>query len=488
MERSLITWIFAWASPFVFGQGWTPVHTIIDPAPTGTGPSFATTIDLMDQRIAVGDPNGGSGDGVVHLFGRNSGGIAQWELETQINAPAGAGPDFATSVKLRGEDVFIAGRRGLWRYGLLPTGPLLVGQLDTGNIRSISIQDQLLIASNLLLPGSYSTVIKAYTPDEDGPGGYRLRSGIGIGDPPLIYSACPGDVITMDRGSIVIADHCYLSGPFEPVSGKVVFYEWNDDAGELQTGLGPSAWTPHFFWPQGEGHYSGWEFGRAMAMRGDTLFIGWGITPAIPFSQVDVFIREEDEWMPTEIVLPPLGATGEPEGDIGTALAVKDNELFVGTSVGLAFYRERSNGPGWEFIGQDSLGGAVTGIAVDGDLLAAAVPVMDQAGEPGRVVLYERVGTGMNEAHAGSPMVLRCSPNPAFGQVTVGPLAEGLASVALGLSDAMGRMIRSIPWDGSAPLPVDVRDIPDQVVLLRATDRLGRLVGVARLVTASDRR
>ena len=73
-------------------------------------------------------------------------------------------------------------------------------------------------------------------------------------------------------------------------------------------------------------------------------------------------------------------------------------------------------------------------------------------------------------------------PNPASGRVTIDRITNGSAITNLGLIDAMGRTIRTVPWTGRRALELELGDIPAQVLLLRAEDASGRPIATARLI------
>ncbi|HIL88991.1 MAG TPA: choice-of-anchor B family protein, partial [Gemmatimonadetes bacterium] len=181
------------------------------------------------------------------------------------------------------------------------------------------------------------------------------------------------------------------------------------------------------------------DFGHAIAVDGNTMAIGtpWKHDQA---GAVYVFTRPttDSPWAITATIMPPVS---ESFGQMGTALALRGNELLVGapTAGGGVYHYRRSSGT-WSLETTITAGGEVDGFGTalawgGGDLLVGA-PISDDGrgrvyvvsllenggwGEAGQV---ELIGIANNEnARAGTSITL------ATGHALVG--APGTASVAV---------------------------------------------------------
>ena len=78
---------------------------ILDPTSTASGLMFGQRLALDSDRLAVASPLSAFGE--AYLFERDLGGPGAWGLRKKLVVPGGSGSDFASSIALEGDVVFL---------------------------------------------------------------------------------------------------------------------------------------------------------------------------------------------------------------------------------------------------------------------------------------------------------------------------------------------------------------------------------------------
>lgn len=450
------------------GQYWNSVATFqLAPPTMGQGADGRYRLALSGDRIAIGDPSGGSGS--VRVFRRNAGGAGTWEIVAVITGSLPWG-SFGKALALHDEVLIVGGFWGAWQYQLAGDLAVFQRQLSDQSAWNVVYDGERAVICGPLVP-SFPTGLLSWFDDEV-TGELEQSGSLALPPHSEFLSSCMGASLCYAHPYLVVSDSCWSTTNLSPQTGLIRTLRWEEGTTSFSVDATEGAFGG--YWPFGEGVIMGSHFGRSLAIKGDTLFVGIGETTGGDPSHVEVLIKAPTGWEPYGRVFPSSAAPADMMENMGLALAVSERELFIGTDHGYAIYTEE--GPEWVFQEFHELGGAVSAIALDRTRVAVAVPSL------GQVHIYERIGTGVQEAGSAGSLVLACMPNPAADHVTVGRIGRGSTMTTLVLIDAMGRTIRSIPWNGSTPLELDLSDIPDQVLMVRAEDNTGRLIGAARLV------
>ncbi len=275
---------------------------------------------------------------------------------------------------------------------------------------------------------------------------------------------------------LIIADPCWQTTTSLPVGGLIQTFQMDTATDTITIDAQPGTYGG--YWPFAEGDSLGMNFGRSLTLKGDTLFAGFGPAVSGAPAHVEVFRKNAIAgWDRYTQIHPPTDWTGPVIGDYGTAIEVIGNELVIGTDHGLAFYIESDTG--WVFQGFHDLGGAVSAIDHDGDLLAVAVPAV------GLVYLYEREATSVPE-RAEQIQELHIAPNPTSEQAILLPFRTTCAVRLVLLTDAWGREQDRIPWDGNRPLTIIGEFDRSGLSIARVMDAQGNTCITGRIIWVND--
>jgi len=271
---------------------------------------------------------------------------------------------------------------------------------------------------------------------------------------------------------LIVADPCWQTTTSIPVGGLIQTFQVDNEADTITIDAQSGSYGG--YWPFGEGEYLGLNFGRALALKGDTLFVGFGPAMSGAPAHVEVFRKNAIAgWDRYARIHPPTDWTGPEIGDYGTAIEVIGNELVIGTDHGLAFYTQ--GGTDWVFQDFHDLGGAVSDIDHDGDLLAAAVPAV------GLVYLYERGPTSVMDQNM-KTQELRMAPNPASDHCVLLPIQSQPHRSQVSILTPTGQLLQETAWDGSTPLTLRRGSLLSGLYVLLVQDEFGRTRNAGKLI------
>jgi hypothetical protein len=367
--------------------------------------------------------------------------------------------------------LFVASAQGLWYYTL---GAEVVESeyvVDPSSTWALALASGALMSSGPLVPGFPAGLVKLFR-QESQTGTYQFSTGLAIQPHSAYLSSCMGRIMAYDPPYLVMADPCWSTTGAIPVNGMIKSFIVDEVADTILVDATEGAYGG--YWPFGEGVFLGEEFGRTLCLKGDTLFIGFGPAMSGGPAHVEVMRRAPSGgWERYKQVHVPADWSGPAIGDLGRAIVADGDDLIIGTDHGLAFYHQVDTG--WVMQHFEPLGGAVYSISLDGDRMAVAVPGM------GHVLIYERNATSVEE---GAEVIrnLRIAPNPAHRHTQVLPIPDALGARELLITDAMGRVLERMAWDGRHPLELMHEGQPDGIRFLHILDGNGRQVGIGRMV------
>lgn len=410
-------------------------------------------ISIHHDKLAIGDPIW-QGRGRVLIHGRQQGGFNSWEFVHALENESSLISNFGLSIRLCNQGLFVASGNDLrgYRIDSLQSGEYQL--IQASGVRDLAYVDGVLVTSNPVYPGFTPGIVRMFELDSETNHYIQTASAILSlgGAPELEY---PGGIIDYDPPNLVVSDTSFsipsLANP------RIWFFTVDPIANTI--GMSSPESIP--------------GIGGALKVKGDTLFVGAPNELYQPLSSIRVFRKEVSTgWDLFKRIRVPEGWVGPEIGDLGTAIAATNRELIVGTEYGLAFYQEVDTG--WVFQHFEPLGGAVSSISVDGDLLAVAVPTM------GAVHIYERTATSIAE---GSPDIasIRVAPNPAARKTTVLPFHATCQVRTLLHTDALGRILEQLPWDGMKPLELEVDRDLSGTTFIKALDVHGRTCATGRV-------
>jgi hypothetical protein len=455
-------------SSAVQAQTWTRTEALPLPWFEGEDTTRKVHLSINVDRVAIGDPMW-QGRGIVVIHDRNAGGVDSWELIHSIEGEQSNGA-FGRSLALRDPVLFVACSYGLWQYELGSESLEAEHLLDTSATWSLAVHDSVLITCSQVLEGYNAGRLKLFESNQYGIQNSIVATRVYLpaGDP--IYGACFGSVVEYNPPNLIIGDPCYRTQVMVAYSGLFSFFQVDT---ELEMFIGAPYPYQSNYEPTLDGQLLGMGFSRALALKGDTLFAGFG--PAQNGTQAYIVVfRKNTElgWDRHTQIHPPSDWKGPEIGDYGTAIEVIGNELVIGTDHGLAFYAVGETD--WVFQDFHDLGGTVSDIDHDGDLLAAAVPAA------GLVYLYERSVTSIADQRL-TVQELRIAPNPASQFATVLPFHSKCHVRTLLHTDALGRILERSPWDGTKSLELEVARDFSGTTFIKALDLHGRTCATGRL-------
>lgn len=429
------------------------------------------TIDVQGDWIVVGRPDlvGGSR---VHILHRNAGGQDQWEPHHVI-IPTENGLDFGSEIIINGSDLFIGGFGGVWRYSLHESdAPILIEEIDTANCRAMMYVDPVLFVSGPVVANMNNSIVKRFALGSDN--SYHLEGGYGFSGSGMALWSCPGEVVLSDLQHLIVANPCYgyplgidsITGEYIPKRGQISMIDIPTYSGSSSDVQSFGVFGINSYSMNGDG------YGRSLALKGDTLFVGCGTNAVESVSSIDVFVRDS-VWALFSEISAPLDVDSLPKGDIGHAIVSNGTKLYVGTEVGLAFYQE--NDTGWTCTRLDTLGGPVTDIALDGANMAVAVPSI------GKVFLYEDVSVGVGE-RGHDLLELQAYPNPGSDKIQFRPSGLRVPDGRMDCYDVTGRHLWSGSWDGGSKLTLDRCNGCSGMTYYQWIDTLGKIIGRTKVI------
>lgn len=443
---------------------------IID-APSGVNTALGAKSVLQGERLVVSYPSASGGS--VHIHARNEGGLDQWGRVQSLYAFDGQ-TSFGKAIGLLEEELFVGSDQGTWSYkwnaSLSAFG--MPSQIDDYPVSAITSIDTLLVTTSVPpsgaegVLGAFDGLSRIFRKDDLVGSGWSLFDVVVIPPNPLVTGGwtCAGESVAIGRNVLVMGDPCYQSTLFG--SSSNVFL-----VDRVVEGFDNNV-IANFSVPEMSG-----RLGRDVAVLGDTVFLaqegGWIV--AIEWSGADN-LGQHYAVLDT-LFLEPYGQ-GEGCGRLDLSVDVSGT-VYATTSEGVVIFHTDVATGAWddaELLDGTQFCGT---LSCSNGLLAFCVI------STGEVWLFEDPSVGLSEISFHDE-VLVVSPNPAYEHVIVNSIERGSGIRKLVLMDATGRTIRSIYWNALAPLGLDLSDVPDQVMLLRAEDAFGRLVGTARLVVGSN--
>lgn len=458
-----------------FAQQWAPISEVPIVCCEDSMELPNTAVALHGSHLCVGNPSE-QGHGLVYLCEENSGGAGEWDVVHSFVGDGLIGGQFGRAVVLSGSNLFAAGAQGLWRYVLGEEVVEATQLVDDAGAWAIAFTGEELLSAGPLVPGFSTAVIKRF--GELDPGlGYVLTTGLAIQPHSASLASCMGQVMAYSPPNLVVADPCWSTTSAIPVTGMIKTFVVDQDPDTILVDAPDGAYGG--YWPFGAGLYLGQNFGRALCLKGDTLFVGFGPAMSGTSAHIEVFRKNPVAgWDRFKQIPVPSSWSGPEIGDLGRAIVCAGQELIVGTDHGLAFFQEVDTG--WVFQHFEPLGGAVSSISQDGDLLAAAVPAA------GLMYIYERSMTGIRTA-ADAPTELRITPNPALDHAVVLPCCKAGEADELLVTDVFGRVLERLAWDGRHTLNLVREDHTEGLHLLQALDAQGQPIGLGRVIWLNDR-
>jgi len=450
-------------------QTWTQRVVLQLPQVAGEEQDQPIAVMVYEDRLVIGNPQW-QDRGLVEIRERNSGGADTWEV-LHILEGGTIGGSFGRALSIGQQGLFVGGDQGLWHFTLNDETFELQQVVDNAATLSIVLYGNKLISCGPIVQGFDASLVKLFQPGPNN-GPYVLTTGRGIAAISDSVSSCLGTQMAYNGSHLIVPDPCWQTTTSLPVGGLIQTFQVDTEADTITIDAQPGTYGG--YWPFAEGDSLGMNFGRALALKGDTLYVGFGPAMSGAPAHVEVFRKNAIAgWDRYAQLHQPTNWTGPIIGDYGTAIEVIGNELVIGTDHGLAFYLEGDTG--WVFQNFHDLGGAVTAIDHDGDLMAVAVPAV------GLVYLYEREATSIPE-RAEQIEELHIAPNPASDHCTVLPVSAQPLRLRVSLINPAGELLYESTWNGSIPLTLTRGSVSSGLYMLLVRDEFGRVLSAGKLL------